>query len=833
MKLVELMCCLLAVLVHPCYTVDWYISVDRGSSDVNECGLSMGSPCSSIELILANISSTVITSDGTLCYQETTGSLFTSFYFLSGRYTLVPFCLMGWSNLVISGAEDASFDSEIGPNRGVIEIHNSTNISIANITFISSIVGRATLYVKDSTQVYISNGIFPVYAIGSNGIAFSNVYGTVVISHTVFKGNFFLTSWLDMEPASALRINQGFDILDSNFVPEVDIKPFDIEITNCTFERLGSSNDYRYTNSLNNYESTSSSATALLLQYTHSSINNRIVIEDSNFVKNVRLDGSVSIIRYSHDAYNNSAIFRNCRFENNKARYGGGIATYFIGSAEQNSLHVENCSFYQNEATFEGGGIFASSLVLKADSRIIVKGCEFVDNKALYGAGVFVFNDPNWSISNFTFISSSTRRLIPVHLTDCHFINCSCSFSEGVINVLKSHFSLKGSNLFTGNYGSSVVLRSSIMVANGNTLFSRNKASHGGGLKILLNSLVDFLYVENFTFSSNTAMSFGGAIYADSSSSTVTADVYNHSLAAGSLGNCFILFPSSKESLIYFINNTAVISGNDFHVFNLRSCSQGYFIPNPLQMCFPNVQNNPVAIETDTPFLSTSTGPSYLYFYGSSTGCYKPVGDIIYKLPNCTSDILKDTFFGLSQLVCGVEAIKQNELSLLAGPGGALTPPPNNLVLPWAGIGISWTANPGNERSQCIEQVPSNLILSPSPGEAFGLTIQLADQLLNFITGTVFIQVNSNGVEPPGVLLQLNGLQYAYTDRIYFTPNRPLTGLALVGLPGTSGHLNIVSESQILGEAIVLQIPFILSQCPLGYFDPPGATNIDEVSNKP
>jgi hypothetical protein len=73
----------------------------------------------------------------------------------------------------------------------------------------------------------------------------------------------------------------------------------------------------------------------------------------------------------------------------------------------------------------------------------------------------------------------------------------------------------------------------------------------------------------------------------------------------------------------------------------------------------------------------------------------------------------------------------------------------------------------------------------------------------------------------------------AQSLRIYFTPNRPLTGLALVGLPGTSGHLNIVSESQILGEAIVLQIPFILSQCPLGYFDPPGATNIDEVSNKP
>ena len=69
----------------------------------------------------------------------------------------------------------------------------------------------------------------------------------------------------------------------------------------------------------------------------------------------------------------------------------------------------------------------------------------------------------------------------------------------------------------------------------------------------------------------------------------------------------------------------------------------------------------------------------------------------------------------------------------------------------------------------------------------------------------------------------------SYTNRIYFTPNRALTGLALVGLPGTAGKLNIVSESQILGDEIVLQISFILAGCPLGYFNPTGATSINEV----
>ena len=62
---------------------------------------------------------------------------------------------------------------------------------------------------------------------------------------------------------------------------------------------------------------------------------------------------------------------------------------------------------------------------------------------------------------------------------------------------------------------------------------------------------------------------------------------------------------------------------------------------------------------------------------------------------------------------------------------------------------------------QCI----GGLIISPAPGEMFDLTVQLADQLLNIITDTVYLQVNYQPEVPPGVLLQLNGIQHAYTER--------------------------------------------------------------------
>ena len=56
--------------------------------------------------------------------------------------------------------------------------------------------------------------------------------------------------------------------------------------------------------------------------------------------------------------------------------------------------------------------------------------------------------------------------------------------------------------------------------------------------------------------------------------------------------------------------------------------------------------------------------------------------------------------------------------------------------------------------------------------------------------------------------------------RVYFTPNRPLAGLALVGLPGARGFLTVTANSQIQDHPVILHIPFHLAHCPLGFFPP-------------
>ena len=72
-------------------------------------------------------------------------------------------------------------------------------------------------------------------------------------------------------------------------------------------------------------------------------------------------------------------------------------------------------------------------------------------------------------------------------------------------------------------------------------------------------------------------------------------------------------------------------------------------------------------------------------------------------------------------------------------------------------------------------------------------------------------------------------LTACYSSRVFFTPNRALSGVALVGFPGTEGNLRIVAASQVRGQDVVLLIPFKLAQCPLGYFPPPGAASLEEV----
>ena len=137
---------------------------------------------------------------------------------------------------------------------------------------------------------------------------------------------------------------------------------------------------------------------------------------------------------------------------------------------------------------------------------------------------------------------------------------------------------------------------------------------------------------------------------------------------------------------------------------------------------------------------------------------------------NTTScHMISPRFYTLPGLECGLKA-QLEDLRTSFGPSAALMPTLDKLITPWAGLETTWTANIGSRGARCLaagkEAVPGGLYLSPAPGEEFDLTVQLGDQLLNYVSSTVYMEVeHTSSTVPPGVLIQLNEIQYSFNDR--------------------------------------------------------------------
>lgn len=96
--------------------------------------------------------------------------------------------------------------------------------------------------------------------------------------------------------------------------------------------------------------------------------------------------------------------------------------------------------------------------------------------------------------------------------------------------------------------------------------------------------------------------------------------------------------------------NAAIKQGQTMDVFTLRLCRVTNFLPASVaqfaQIRLDDVHSfadRTVMYVTDDDHQSTITGPSFIFFYGASTKCYKQVNNTVYLLPNCSHDLLYDT----------------------------------------------------------------------------------------------------------------------------------------------------------------------------------------------
>ena len=135
------------------------------------------------------------------------------------------------------------------------------------------------------------------------------------------------------------------------------------------------------------------------------------------------------------------------------------------------------------------------------------------------------------------------------------------------VNV--ANVTIHGNNVFKQITGSVIAAYNSAVYLFGNILFENNHATSGGAIKLGQDSQLFLLEQTNATFNSNTAISYGGAIYSYADRSLPLINPL-----------CAIQIVSNKTNIsdinikLNFFNNTARLAGKAMYVSPSYKCQQ-------------------------------------------------------------------------------------------------------------------------------------------------------------------------------------------------------------------------------------------------------------------
>lgn len=422
--------------------VEWYIS-PTGSADAS-CGRSEETPCGSLQPILQQ--SQQFSNDSNLiCYLSsgaTDGRDSTTLYF-TGENFVPAVCLMNWLNVRVVGlGEGAVITSGLfGARRGIFEFISCTNISIENLDFRTSVLGRAVLFFEASRDIAIAESSFPVTANSSVGVQMINCAGEISLMRNLFYGDPNRTMAATNE--IGLDVTHGCDGCTVPFTTEqydFTNHTFSLAISGCTFQDIADTSKPD-----DSYGRTRRSSSGLRLQFRDWSVNNRVTVTSTTFqrIYNSKSNGVLASF-YGNRVENNLVTFDNCTFQQNQVRYGGGLSAYFYANPSSNTLQVRNCQFLNNTADFEGGGVFVALLSSGDDNAVEISNSTFVQNSAQIGSGVFLLNNPSWFWQRGAFDPALLATVVVVELRDCVFQNNVASLSEGVVSALRIYLNISG-----------------------------------------------------------------------------------------------------------------------------------------------------------------------------------------------------------------------------------------------------------------------------------------------------------------------------------------------------------------------------------------------------
>ena len=342
-------------------------------------------------LQLLCLSSAFCQTDSTLCVLNSTDAQSSHQYLTSQCESYVNF-----SRESLSADSDheisihlCSSVFEIG-EQDVVTFRDMVNVSIIGVE------GRSTLHCQNGTTglQFINVNTVEIENVILDQCSFSNTndHFEVNFSSSIYISGCTTVSITNVTVQNTVGVGLAlienkyiFSITNSTFMNNrpgntsagggVFIKSSTIEngsfiIKNCTFTNNSAKNDSLFANEFG--------------------------MSNSNDVIDFVRGGGMNVYFRGETHHVNLTIF-NCTFNNNCARYGGALQLSFIGSSHDINILVNQSDFRHNRAQKRGGAVgagFIQELLEKKQNLIEFSNCNFSNNTAWQGGGVYLYATP-------------------------------------------------------------------------------------------------------------------------------------------------------------------------------------------------------------------------------------------------------------------------------------------------------------------------------------------------------------------------------------------------------------------------------------------------------
>ena len=264
-----------------------------------------------------------------------------------------------------------------------------------------------------------------------------------------------------------------------------------------------------------------------------STISSWFIVTNATFECNFSFEGYGSSIHISRSG-DGFATLDNCTFKNDQSASSLYIYNSYNIHIVDSSFHSCNVQVSISDLCEMNNCVLQNSIVNFFISKIYFDGYnQFVHSKVLM-------------------------------LYSCVYLWQNNTFIQSSMNVQYSHLYLQGINMFSSNLaitsGGAIFLQCSILHlwSNSNSAFINNTATYGGAIYVDSHSYLSFQSPTNLTFINNTALFTGGAIYVETSSSSM----------------CFYSLDCTdiEDIHLYFEGNYAGDAGSVLYGGNIDTC---------------------------------------------------------------------------------------------------------------------------------------------------------------------------------------------------------------------------------------------------------------------